>query len=43
MSDSFLDAVHQNIHQRQSIGHLVEPAPNPEQLERDFKKNINIY
>ncbi|MBP8071723.1 MAG: nitroreductase [Acinetobacter sp.] len=37
MSDSFLDAVHQNIHQRQSIGHLVEPAPNTEQLERAFQ------
>lgn len=37
MSDSFLNAVHDNIHQRQSIGHLVEPAPNAEQLEHAFK------
>lgn len=33
MSDSSLQAVHDNMHQRQSIGHLVEPAPNAEQLE----------
>lgn len=37
MSDSSLDAVHQNIHQRQSIGHLVEPAPNAAQLEIAFQ------
>ena len=32
MSDSSFLAVHDNIHQRQSIGHLIEPAPNAEQL-----------
>lgn len=37
MSDSLFHAVHDNIHQRQSIGHLVEPAPNLEQLEIAFK------
>ena len=37
MSDSSLHAVHDNIHQRQSIGHLVEPAPNAEQLEMAFQ------
>ena len=29
--------MHQNIHQRQSIGHLIEPAPNAEQLELAFQ------
>ena len=37
MTDSMVDIVHQNIHQRQSIGHLVEPAPNAEQLEQAFQ------
>lgn len=37
MSDSSLHAVHDNIHQRQSIGHLVEPAPNAAQLEMAFQ------
>lgn len=37
MSDSSLHAVHDNIHQRQSIGHLIEPAPNSEQLEMAFQ------
>ncbi len=37
MTDSSVDTVHQNIHQRQSIGHLVEPAPNAEQLEKAFQ------
>lgn len=36
MVDSVVEIVHQNIHQRQSIGHLVEPAPNAEQLEKAF-------
>ena len=36
MTDSVIDLVHQNIHQRQSIGHLVEPAPNAAQLEQAF-------
>ena len=34
---SAVDSVHQNIHQRQSIGHLIEPAPNAEQLEKAFQ------
>lgn len=37
MSDLNLQAVHENIHQRQSIGHLLEPAPNSEQLEIAFQ------
>lgn len=37
MIDSNLQIVHQNIHQRQSIGHLIEPAPNAEQLELAFQ------
>ncbi|OTG66001.1 nitroreductase family protein [Acinetobacter silvestris] len=37
MIDSTLQVVHDNIHQRQSIGHLVEPAPNVEQLELAFQ------
>ncbi|MFH7764500.1 nitroreductase [Acinetobacter sp. BSP-28] len=37
MTDSAADTVHQNIHQRQSIGHLVGPAPNAEQLEKAFQ------
>lgn len=36
MADTAVDLIHQNIHQRQSIGHLVEPAPNTEQLEKAF-------
>jgi len=34
MTDSNIETIHQNIHQRQSIGQLVEPAPNSEQLEK---------
>jgi len=37
MSESVVEVVHQNIHQRQSIGHLVEPAPNAMQLEQAFQ------
>ena len=37
MSDSLLSAVHENIHQRQSIGHLIEPSPNAAQLEIAFQ------
>lgn len=37
MSDSTLHAVHDNLHQRQSIGHLVEPAPNAAQLNLAFE------
>ena len=33
---SSFDAVHSNIHHRQSIGHLVEPAPSAEQLNIAF-------
>ena len=36
MVDSVVEIVHQNIYQRQSIGHLVEPAPNTMQLEKAF-------
>ncbi|EPF71451.1 nitroreductase family protein [Acinetobacter rudis] len=34
MSVSPCQIVHDNIHQRQSIGQLIEPAPNSEQLQR---------
>lgn len=37
MSDSNFKAVHDNIHQRQSIGQLVEPAPTHEQLNIAFQ------
>ena len=37
MSALLIENVHQNIHQRQSIGHLVEPAPNAAQLEMAFQ------
>lgn len=37
MSDLAVETVHQNIHQRQSIGHLAEPAPEAAQLERAFQ------
>lgn len=37
MSDLTFQAVHDNIHQRQSIGHLVEPAPSHEQLDIAFQ------
>ena len=37
MSEFLVEVVHQNIHQRQSIGHLVEPAPNASQLEKAFQ------
>ncbi|MCO8042047.1 nitroreductase family protein [Acinetobacter bohemicus] len=37
MTESVVDIVHQNIHQRQSIGSLVAPAPNAEQLEYAFQ------
>ena len=36
MANTAVDLIHQNIHQRQSIGHLVEPAPSAEQLEKAF-------
>jgi nitroreductase len=34
MTDSNIETIHQNIHQRQSIGQLIEPAPNLKQLEK---------
>ncbi|RZF50490.1 nitroreductase [Acinetobacter halotolerans] len=34
MTDSNIETIHQNIHQRQSIGQLIDPAPNTEQLEK---------
>lgn len=37
MTDSNIVTIHQNIHQRQSIGHLIEPAPNSLQLEKAFQ------
>ena len=37
MEFSNLEIVHDNIHQRQSVGHLTEPAPNAEQLELAFQ------
>lgn len=37
MTESVVDIVHQNIHQRQSIGSLVAPAPTAEQLEYAFQ------
>ena len=37
MTDTAIEIVHQNIHQRQSMGQLVEPAPNTEQLEMAFQ------
>ncbi|WP_130802792.1 nitroreductase family protein [Acinetobacter ihumii] len=36
MTDLEVNTIHQNIHQRQSIGHLVEPAPSSEQLNKAF-------
>lgn len=35
--ESVVDIVHQNMHQRQSIGHLLQPAPSAEQLELAFQ------
>lgn len=40
MSEFSVEVVHQNIHQRQSIGHLVEPAPNASQLEKAFQATL---
>lgn len=37
MTDTVAEIVHQHIHQRQSIGQLVEPAPNAAQLEMAFQ------
>ncbi len=36
MTDVSQDLIHQNMHQRQSIGQLIEPAPNAEQLQLAF-------
>ena len=37
MVDSQLQIIHDNIHQRQSIGLLIEPAPSSEQLVLAFQ------
>ena len=37
MTDSNVAIVHANMHQRQSIGHLIEPAPNKAQLTQAFQ------
>lgn len=37
MTLSVINLVHENMHQRQSVGHLVEPAPNKEQLDLAFR------
>lgn len=37
MSESAIEIVHHTIHQRQSIGQLIEPAPNSDQLELAFQ------
>ncbi|MFV5490979.1 nitroreductase family protein [Acinetobacter sp. ASP199] len=37
MTESTIEIVHQNIHQRQSIGQLIAPAPNAAQLEMAFQ------
>jgi nitroreductase len=37
MTDLTLDLIHQNMHQRQSIGQLIEPAPNAQQLQNAFE------
>lgn len=34
MADSKIETIHQNIHQRQSIGQLIEPAPDTQQIEK---------
>ncbi|WP_109439862.1 nitroreductase [Acinetobacter haemolyticus] len=34
MADSKIETIHQNIHQRQSIGQLIEPAPDHQQIEK---------
>ena len=34
MTDSKIEIIHHNIYQRQSIGQLIEPAPNTQQLEK---------
>ena len=36
MTDLTHDLIHQNMHQRQSIGQLIEPAPNAQQLQYAF-------
>ncbi len=37
MTDLTVNTVHQNIHQRQSVGQLIMPAPNAAQLELAFQ------
>lgn len=36
MTDSLVNSIHENIHHRQSVGHLIAPAPNTSQLEMAF-------
>ena len=36
MTDSTQDFIHHNMHQRQSTGQLIEPAPNAQQLQQAF-------
>ncbi|MHA3051727.1 nitroreductase family protein [Acinetobacter sp. ANC 4640] len=36
MANTTVKVVHDNIQQRQSVGHLVEPAPNKQQLDLAF-------
>lgn len=37
MTLSAVDLIHENMYQRQSVGQLIEPAPNAQQLERAFQ------
>lgn len=41
MTDSKVKIVHQNIHERQSIGQLSEPAPTSEQLHLAFEAALS--
>ena len=40
MTDSKIEIIHHNIHQRQSIGQLIEPAPNTQQLEQAVQATL---
>lgn len=37
MTNTLVDMIHDTIGQRQSVGHLVEPAPNQQQLQLAFE------
>lgn len=41
MTDLTRDLIHQNIHQRQSVGLLVEPAPHANQLQMAFEAALS--